>query len=187
MNLPRYRIAVALDASEYAEIVLEHALDQAARHERVDLHFITVIEGDETVDAAKARLAALALQGLDSSTTDWRARLHVGIGPRAEEIANLANDIDADLLVVGYFGTHPARARQFTADRVLELVTCPTLIVSLGGHSLEDQAACPACASVREESEGERWFCERHASPDRLDLTTRLPSSTSSIGGGPLL
>ena len=39
----RYRIVVGLDLSEYAEVVLEHALDQAARHELSELHFVTVV------------------------------------------------------------------------------------------------------------------------------------------------
>ena len=187
MKPRRFRIVVALDASEYAEIVLEHALDQAARHDAVDLHFITVVEPGDDVDAAKARLAALVLGGLENeSKLDWHARLHVRVGPRAEEIASVAGDIDADLLVVGYFGVHGRRGRQFTADRVLELVACPTLVVALGAHVLDAHTPCDKCAAIREESEGERWFCEDHATDGRLDLTTRLPSSSTASHGGPL-
>src|SRR5207248_7062449 len=44
MTEPRHRIVVALDLSEYAEIVLEHAIDQAARHAASDLHFLYVAD-----------------------------------------------------------------------------------------------------------------------------------------------
>jgi hypothetical protein len=44
MTEPRHCIVVALDLGDYAEIVLEHALDQAARHDVTDLHFVYVHE-----------------------------------------------------------------------------------------------------------------------------------------------
>lgn len=182
-----YRILIALDSSEYAEIVVEHALDQAARHDLVDLHFVAVVASRDRVAEAKVRLAELAFRGLDTVRgTDWRSRLHIRIGDAAEEIADLAGEIDADLLVVGRFGVHASRRRDSTADAVLELVGCPTLVVGLGTHVVDANPQCPRCAAVREESDGERWFCDEHASPDRLDLTTRLPANTTSIGGGPL-
>ena len=40
----RYRIVVGIDLSEYSDIVIEHALDQAARHNVPELHFLTVRE-----------------------------------------------------------------------------------------------------------------------------------------------
>ena len=57
MGIQRYRIVVALDGSEYAEIVVEHALDQAARHDPVDLHLLTVVNNAADVEAAKVWLA----------------------------------------------------------------------------------------------------------------------------------
>ena len=175
-------MVIALDDSEYAEIVLEHALDQAVRHGDVDLHFVTVVSSRANVDAAKAWLARLVFDGLENvKQTDWRSRLHVRIGTPAMEIAELAGELDTDLLVLGRFGLHDRRTS--LSDRVLARVSCPTLVVALGAHVVEVEA-CRKCAVVREESDGERWFCDEHSSPDRLDLTTRLPSSTTSVGGG---
>ena len=181
----RFRIVTALDSNEYDEIVLEHALDQAARHDVVDLHFVMVVPNERELDRAKVELASAVRQGLESqSRPDWRSRLHVRAGKTAEEIANLAGELDADLLVIGRFGVHATRKHHSTADRVLEMVACPTLVVGLGEHVLETEQQCPRCVEVREESDGERWFCDAHASPDRLDLTTRLPPSTTSVRGG---
>src|SRR5947208_1221115 len=108
VNVHRYRVVVALDLSEYAETVLEHALDEAARHAPPDLHFVTVVEDSKT-DLAdiKRRLGALVLPAFeDFDCGEWRARLHVRVGKPHEEIANLAAEIRAQLVVIGNFGVH---------------------------------------------------------------------------------
>jgi nucleotide-binding universal stress UspA family protein len=184
----RYRIVVALDGSEYAEIVLEHALDQAARHDAPDLHVIVVIE-DEGVELEpiKVWLAACVLDGLESfraGRPGWRTRLHVRAGKAAEEIANLAAEINADLVVVGRYGLH--HARRSVADAVLEMAICPTLVVGLTDHPVETVPQCAECAVVREQSDGERWFCARHSDASRLHLTTLVPAASISLHGGPL-
>ena len=74
----RYRIVVGIDLSEYADIVIEHALDQAARHEAPELHFLTVRE--KRKPSAEERKQALwervypALETFNRYGTDWRAR-----------------------------------------------------------------------------------------------------------------
>ena len=177
----RFRMVVALDRSEYAAIVLEHALDQAARHDSPDLHVITVVGQEAEIDEAKGWLAQAVLEGLDSFRRDgWKTRLHVRVGRAEEEIANLALDIKADLLVIGRFGLHDKRS---TAELVLAAVTCPTLVLGLTGHTVEPQVQCPRCVVVRAESDGERWFCDEHAS-DRRRLSTLVPFSSSLTGGG---
>ena len=183
----RFRIVTALDDSEYAEIVLEHALDQAVRHDDVDLHFIAVASPKQDVARVKARLADLVTHGLElEPRPDLHARLHIRTGDAAEEIANLAGELDADLLVLGRFGLHPSRHHDSTADRVIERVSLPILVIGLGEHFAEAEPQCPDCVAMREATDGERWFCAAHASPDRLDLTVRLPPSTTSPLGGPL-
>lgn len=184
---PRFRIVAALDRSEYAEIVLEHAIDQAARHDASDLHFVTIVRSPAEVDEVKTWLAAEAMQGLDNlrtSPTDWRSRLHVIEGEPAAEIVTLAADLAADLIVIGRFGVHDAK--NTIAARVLERAPCPTLVVNLMEHPVEVTPQCPACVDVREESDGERWFCAEHTSPDRVRLSTLVGASGSLSHGGPL-
>jgi len=43
-RIRRYRIVVGVDLSEWSDIVIEHALDQAARHDSPELHFLSVRE-----------------------------------------------------------------------------------------------------------------------------------------------
>jgi nucleotide-binding universal stress UspA family protein len=186
----RFRIVAALDLSEYAEIVLEHALDQAARHDAPFLHFLAVDEhGEEPGDELKQRLTQLVVGEIDTfrdDNRDWRARLHVRAGKPAEQIAELAGEVQADLLVVGRFGVHQSRTRRHigsVAEQVLALAPCPTLVVQLTQHVIEPERACPACAELRERTDGESWFCAEHAAPDRIG-SAFLPIGTSFDGGG---
>jgi nucleotide-binding universal stress UspA family protein len=175
--MDRYRIVVALDLSEYAEIVLEHALDQAARHEQPDLHFVTVVPHEKSLDGTKEKLAELVLEGLDNFRDhhlDWRARLHVRVGQPANEIVELAEDVRSDLIVIGRFGGTTAR-------EVLDLARCPMLAVNLADRPIESEPQCPDCVQVRAESDGETWFCENHRG-DR-PTTTRVLPSTIWTGG----
>ena len=182
--LHRYRIVIALDGSEYSEIVLEHGLDQAARHDAPDLHILAVVHDPSECDATKTWLATAVLEGLESFRSgrpDWRTRLHVRVGRPAEEIPDLAAEVDADLLVIGRYGHH---SRHALSDAIVAAATCSTLIVGLAGHVVEPELPCAGCAAVREQSDGERWFCAAHAAPDRLRLSALLPSSAHPAGGG---
>ena len=184
---PTHRIVVALDLSEYAEIVLEHALSQAIFHEAPDLHFITVVEHSKLdLDDVKHHLAALvipALEGIDRK--NWRVHLHVRQGKAAEEIANLAADIRAHLLVVGRFGVHhPHRRIGKSANEIIGLATCPVYVVVLSDQSPDVQPQCPDCVAIRASSKGEIWFCAKHVAADGVNLDIAIDSSVSFTDGG---
>ena len=186
----RYRIVVALDLSEYAEIVLEHALDLAARYAAPDLHFVTVVEDDAKADLVdvKNRLADLVLGGLESfgnKGPDWHARLHVRAGKADDEIVALAEDVDADIVVLGRFGLHrPKKTLGSIAFRVLANAPCPVLAINLLDRAPEPPQ-CAKCVQTRADSDGERWFCDEHSAPDRVTLaTTSLPPTWT---GGTLM
>jgi len=179
----RFRIVAGIDLTEHAEIVLEHALDQAARHDAPDLHFITVRErSKQSVHELKSSLFQLVTTGVDSfgmGDGDWRARLHVRTGDPADEIALLATDILADLIVVGKFGSHEHRHGRIgsVADRVLASAPCPALVVGLTSHDVQHTPECPACAVIREQSQGDVIFCRSHRLDDvALDKRATLPA-----------
>jgi nucleotide-binding universal stress UspA family protein len=170
----RYRIVAGLDLTEYCEIVLEHALDQAARHEAPELHFIYVRERahrKRSGEELQQRLAAIvypALQTFNRFGTDWRARLHVRVGRPEHQIAALAQDLLADLVVIGQFGLHHPRHAIKLPGRILQASPCPTLVVGMP-HPMQVSAMCNACAMVREDTEGVRWFCDDHSAPNRIE------------------
>lgn len=159
-SIRRYRIVVGVDLSEYSTIVIEHALDQAARHQLPELHFLHVVEkGKRSIEQINEQLASVAypaLQVFNQHATDWRARLHVRRGKPNDQIAGLAADVIADMIVVGQFGLH----RKGIATRVLTNAPCATLVV--GMPPALDMSQCQVCESYREDSAGDRWFCDDH-------------------------
>jgi nucleotide-binding universal stress UspA family protein len=177
MSWRRFRVVAGIDLTEYAELVLDHALDQAARHPAPELHFVFVRERahrNRSPDEIHQRLAALVNPALQTwcRSTAWRARLHVRTGKVDEEIAALAQDVLADLLVVGQFGLHTKDRRGRTiSTRVLVGAPCPTLVVAMP-HA-DQSPMCRACAAVRDDSFGETWFCADHA----IDARAPAPSS----------
>jgi nucleotide-binding universal stress UspA family protein len=169
----RYRIVVGIDLSEYSDIVLEHALDQAARHTTPELHLLTVREKrNPSAEDVKQQLwdrVYPELEAFNRHGTDWRARLHVRRGKPDEQIGQLAAEIRADLIVIGQFGLHhPGQSRKNLPNRVLQAAVCPTLVV--GMPEALDTTQCPVCVGVREQTDGDRWFCDDHvASGKKLD------------------
>jgi nucleotide-binding universal stress UspA family protein len=171
----RYRIVVGVDLSEYSELVLEHALDQAARHDAPELHLLTVRDrrkptADEIKQALWERVYP-TLEAFNEHGRDWRARLHVRRGKPHEQIVQLSAEVSADLVVVGQFGLHHKRGSKKTYSKlVLENAPCPTLVV--GFPKLYDARQCPMCCAVREQTEGEDWFCvEHHGSGKKMEVT----------------
>lgn len=166
------RILIAVDRSEYARIVIEHGLDQAARTDAGEIHVVTAVDRDEDRESARTFLAETLDELLDAfECTDRLVKLHVRTGREASAIAAVADSIAPDLLVIGRFH-EPS-----VADSIISLVPCPTLVVGVEGHISEPQ--CTACEHVRRDSGGERLFCEDHAGDYLPDLATRVPSAAS--------
>jgi nucleotide-binding universal stress UspA family protein len=179
MTIHPYRIVVALDESEYSEIVLEHAIDQAVRHDTVELHFLTVVSREYEIAAAETRLAQRLREGLRitrEAAGDRRIRLHLRVGAIVEEIVGLAAEVQADLLVVGRFGAH-SRHRSF-APAIVERAPCPTLVIGLTEHVIEATQQCAACVEIRAATDAEIWFCDEHRGDPRLHTTSLLPWSS---------
>lgn len=162
----RYQIVVGLDRSEHADAVLQHAVDQAVRHERPTLHLATVVGSATEETRAGQALVELARRTLDDAVPvarreGWTVLLHVVRGNAEEEIAELAAEVHADLIVVGHFGLHHSRGAGI-ADRLLSLADCPVLVVGPPRDTTATDRQCPDCVEVRERTSGENWFCARH-------------------------
>lgn len=166
----RYKIVAGIDLSEYADIVLEHALDQAARHQCPELHLVTVQEGktptSEQLKQALWERAYPSLEAFNQHGVEWRAKLHVRSGKPEEQLAMLAAEIRADLIVIGHFGLHQANM----PNRVMQAAICPTLVVGMP-EAIDTAPQCPACVVMREDTDGDRWFCVDHADTEAHPMT----------------
>jgi nucleotide-binding universal stress UspA family protein len=180
----RFQIVIALDASEYASIVLLHALDLAARYPAADLHFLQVAPLGADPEPIVRELAAAVLPALDGyDCTEWRARMHVRAGRPDEEIAAFAAEIRANTIVIGRFGLHhPGKHPRSIASRVVDDAVCPVLVVGFAADEASNEG-CEQCARVRAETDGERWFCAAHAAPDRLSIATVIVDGAWTGGG----
>jgi nucleotide-binding universal stress UspA family protein len=195
-KLPRFKLVVGVDASDHADEVVEFALDQAARHERPELHLLQVVdaETEEALQTARQHLAAVVGSKLDTFVPDaergdWRVRLHVRAGGAADEILALALEVAADLLVIGGHTEgrrHPHLGH--TSSSVLASSPCPTLLVRVAEQESHDLATqqCPDCVRVRAESDGEVWFCDQHTGGYLSTSTLLMPHSESLMRGGPM-
>jgi nucleotide-binding universal stress UspA family protein len=181
MSIRRYKIVAGIDLSEYSDIVIEHALDQAARHTSPELHFLTVKErkkdSSEDVQTRLARVVYPLLETFNRHGSDWRARLHVRVGKPDEQIAGLAADVRADLIVIGAFGLHHGgNTLRTLPSRVLQNAICPTLVAVMP-QAQDASPHCGYCDAVREETDGERLFCDAH-SGDRVNIMSPISTWT---------
>jgi nucleotide-binding universal stress UspA family protein len=165
------RILIALDRSEYSEIVVEHAFDQAVREHASDLHVVTVVADAGEIEATRTWLESVLRDAIDTFRYALPYTVHVRCGIPAVSIASVAIEVSPDLIVIGRF--HALSV----SDELLELVDYPTLIVGIDGPLLEPQ--CPACGEVRVATRGERLFCDAHRGDVLPELSTRLPPSTT--------
>jgi nucleotide-binding universal stress UspA family protein len=107
--------------------------------------------------------------GTADSTDGMRWTTHLRHSEPAHALAQLAADVEADLILVG---THGRRglARFLlgsVAESVVRLAPCPVLVVRPRGaqSAVEDvkiEPPCPDCLEARRASQGEVFWCERH-------------------------
>ena len=164
------RLLIALDRTEYAEIVAEHGFDQAVRRGADEIHVVTAVTHERELEPTLNWLGDLTEDLAD--TFHWHGRTlhrHVLRGDPVEVIAGTAAELSPDLIVVGRFSSPSI------ATRLLDIVRAPVLVINIEGHDLEPQ--CPSCVFERQISGGERLFCFAHSSDRMPDLVSRVPPS----------
>lgn len=167
------RILIALDRTEYAEIVAEHGFDQAVRRGAEEIHVLTVVSHEAELQATQNWLGDLTEDLAD--TFHWHGRSlvrHVMRGQPLPVISGVAAELAPDLVVVGRFSS-PSMA-----TALLDVIKAPVLVVNIDGHDLEPQ--CPSCVFERQISGGDRLFCFAHSSDRIPNLVSRLPPSYSA-------
>jgi nucleotide-binding universal stress UspA family protein len=189
-----YSIVVAVDYSEAGDLALERALELAAEHPSAAVHVVNVLSlyqaglGLEPAGAASLATEAPSVQEaaerlrqyVEKHVSTFRAAhpeipptfpdylvAHQRVEMPSEEIAQLAADLEADLVVVG---THGKRGfSRFllgsVAEATVRLAPCPVLVVRpkirpASGPAI--QPPCPRCVEARIGSGGAELWCEQH-------------------------
>lgn len=208
-----YTIVVALDYSEPSNLALEHALDLAVEKRNVVIHAVNVFEPYDMAlpaDAAIVSELPTFAEAAKRFAEHVRARvkayrekhpeLESGVLGRivthqrsydpAGEIAQVAADLEADLIVLGTHGRRGfARVMMGSvAEVTARLAPCPVLIVrpkALPEPVPAIVPPCPRCVETRRATAGAEFWCEQHRERhgqrhtyyqrDRVGTETNLP------------
>jgi nucleotide-binding universal stress UspA family protein len=187
-----YLIVVGVDYSPASDLALEQAFEIAATRANAEVHIVNVVRlyGNQAlIDTpadpgftavsladATARLAAYAEQRklayASARATNGGSRLqrvisHLRLEAPAEEIAQTAADLDADLVVVGTHGRRGISRLLLgsVAEAVVRLAPCPVFVVrekALPAEAPKIEPPCPRCVAARVESGGQEYWCEQH-------------------------
>ncbi len=183
MQQKPYTIVVGIDFSEASDQALEEALTlSVARNAElhvlyVDDHFRAPEGGREAAEATLARIEHHAVARMEDvgrrngRTLSFRKLYsHFRIGAAAEQVVQLASDLDADLVVVGTHGRSGLKRLVLgsVAERVVRLARCPVWIVRPKDHEglgkvPEIEPPCKDCLAKRAETGGATFWCERHS------------------------
>jgi len=174
-------IVLALDLTDTASS--GYALDQAARVasriEPSQVHAVYAVPEDAT-DALVQEAAGLTQMYVNEKVaalgiTGTVFGVHVRRGTPAREVAQVAADLAADMIIVG---THkvPRLKTLFvgsTAERVMANARCPVLVAGPRpppepSHVIVIEGPCPDCVLRRNETGNREYWCERHSESHHL-------------------
>jgi nucleotide-binding universal stress UspA family protein len=210
-----YVIVVGVDYQETGELAFKKALELAVQHPRSEVHVLNVMPlnlpllapeleitkkpATAAIDEAATRIAQhvekkvaefRAKNPNDSALAGLRVVPHLRTDSPAFEVAQLAADLEADLVVVGTHGRR-ALARMLVgsvAEITVRLAPCPVLVVRPKASPAPIPAIeppCPRCVEARAASGGKEFWCEQHRERhgqrhtyhqgDRASAETNLP------------
>jgi nucleotide-binding universal stress UspA family protein len=128
------QVVVAYDFSESADVALERALEIACRAPHHVLHFVVAVEQmdhrktDQVQDTLSQRIAELL--AVRAPEAEVHFFVHVRIGEPVDEILGLAEDVGADLILIGSHGRRGLRRLLLgsTSEAVVRGARCPVVI-----------------------------------------------------------
>lgn len=152
---PPYKIVVGIDYSETSGLALQAALELAVRKPEAQIYALTVAEGvlsrpEDIVEEAQRQFRDEAQKTLEGYLTEridalektgarlnrMRVGASVDFGSPTERILALAEELQADLIVLGSHG-HTGLERLMVgsvAENVLRHAHCPVLVARPKQH-----------------------------------------------------
>lgn len=210
-NADRFVIVVGTDFSDLATRALDQALEVATFRSGAEVHVVhvepdvwvgsasaTLLQNVMSTDAAIQQVQQVATRQLETMPARLqkaqirRVFAHVRRGSPAENLAQIAADLDADLVIVGSHG-HRGMQPQFlgsVAERLARLARCPVWIARPKDHVgwarvVDVEPSCPDCLATRNETGGAKFWCarhlERHARQHSVPYATEHPFSLDTV------
>ena len=173
-------VVVGIDFSPASSEILANAAEIAGE-ESGELHVVHVVAHPPSASTAtlsrdreveslgRADDPRAALERLLDTVEDAvrNIALHVRVGRADVEIVQLANDVDADVVVVGTHGRTGIERLLLgsVAESVVRHSPCPVVIYRQKAPAAWDQIAppCPDCIAVRFTTRRASLWCERHS------------------------
>jgi nucleotide-binding universal stress UspA family protein len=206
-----YVIVVAVDYSEMSNLVLERAFEVAAEKKSASVHVLNVLSVyaadaagagaplPPSIDDAAKQLKTYVEQQANAFRLNhagetleflYRLSVHQRVESPSMEVAQLAVDLEADLVVVGTHGRRGLSRLMMgsVAESTVRLAPCPVLVVrpkAVPSPVPAIQPACPRCIEARRTSAGAELWCSQHGErhgqrhtyyqSDRVGAETNLP------------
>jgi nucleotide-binding universal stress UspA family protein len=190
-----YVILAAVDYSPSGDLALDRALSLATEKKAAIVHVVNVLPVYQSVPMTGSEAVAggfiAPLPSVNDAAEHLRAYVqrqvetfrqahgelslvfldqivaHQRLDVPSEEIARLAGEIDADLVVLGTHGRRGLTRLLLgsVAEGVVRLAPCPVLVVRPKAAPLpspEIEPACSVCVETRIRTNGAETWCEQH-------------------------
>lgn len=182
-----HRIVVGTDFSDTADIALRQAFELASKEEHGEVHVVNAVRHlgefvqmdlpdtpayrlplDEAQDKIEAHVGAkLAAWQAETGKTFTRCVTYLSTEFPAVGVAQLATDLEAEMIVIGTHGRQGLRRLIIgsVAEAVVRLAHVPVLVVrpkDQPPEAPEIQPPCPKCLEARQSSGGKKVWCEQH-------------------------
>jgi nucleotide-binding universal stress UspA family protein len=190
MSNKPYIIVVGADFSDASELAVQKAFELASQQADSEVHLVNVVQtyGPQVAYEMPLDASALSVLTITEARTRFRRYVddayerylkanpdrpvrrvlaHVRFDAIAEELAQLAADLEADLVVVG---THGRRGLSrvllgSSAEATVRLAPCPVLVVrpkAVPEAPPVIEPPCPRCVEERRATNGAEMWCEQH-------------------------
>jgi nucleotide-binding universal stress UspA family protein len=158
------RTAASIAHSGKGELHLVHVVRHPTSETTVAISADRDLDSASNTDSVHTRLQRL---GEQVGGVARRVLLHVRVGKPDVEIAQLAHELGADLLVIGTHGRTGMERLILgsVAESLVRHAPCTILTCRPKMAPMWDQIvlACPDCVTIQRETQRARLWCDRHA------------------------
>jgi nucleotide-binding universal stress UspA family protein len=175
-------LTLGLDLTDTASsgFAFDHAARIAARIPNSRVHVVYVLPAEASAETTQEAAGLLNhYVGGKWAALGYAAGqvfgIHVRRGDAAREIAQLAAEVSADMIVVGNHKVPHLKTifMGSTAERVMAASHCPVFVAGprpkpMPSHVIVIEPPCPDCVRARAGSEGRQWWCQRHSESHHL-------------------